>query len=206
MRRTKIQMERTRQRLLDAAECVFSDQGFAAAKLEAIADAAGLSRGSIYWHFKGKSELLEAVVDRAWFPWDVLPVDKTEVERLPSIAEMAGALGQGVQRTLFEPRLRRSALILLQARELRGVSERVLLRLQGMQQRIGRHVSMVVEQSAGRGDSGVQGRAVGTFIFGALSEALMLGRPGEHGLVGQEVERFVLRLLMPAVAERHSDR
>ncbi|MCB2744315.1 TetR family transcriptional regulator, partial [Listeria monocytogenes] len=100
-------------------------------------------RGSIYWHFKGKSELLEAVVDRAWFPWDVLPVDKTEVERLPSIAEMAGALGQGVQRTLFEPRLRRSALILLQARELRGVSERVLLRLQGMQQRIGRHVSMV---------------------------------------------------------------
>ncbi|QXI36412.1 TetR family transcriptional regulator [Pseudomonas xantholysinigenes] len=204
MRRTKLEMERTRQRLLDAAERVFSEQGYATAKLEQIADAAGLSRGSIYWHFKGKPELLDAVIDRAWFPWDQLAVDQTELERLPSIAEMAGVLGQGIQRTLCEPRLRRSALILLQGRELRSVSERVLQRLQGMQQRICRHVAMVLEPSRVTGplsgDSGILARAVGAFILGVISEALMLGWPGEQGRIGQDVERVVLAMLMPVVA------
>ncbi len=147
MRKTKVEVERTREKLLDAAELVFSSQGYAAAKLEDIAETAGLTRGAIYWHFSGKPDLLDAVVGRAWFPWDQLPIDRSQIDRVPTIPEMASVLGQGVQRTLFEPRLRRSALILLQGRELRSVSERVLPRLQGMQDRIDRHVAMVIEGS-----------------------------------------------------------
>ncbi|WP_411958838.1 TetR family transcriptional regulator [Pseudomonas sp. s4] len=201
MKRSKAEMERTRLRLLDAAEWVFSDQGYAAANLEEIADTAGLSRGAIYWHFKGKPELLDAVVARAWFPWDQLPIEKSDFDRPPSIQEMAHELGQGVQRTLLEPHLRRSALILLQGRELRNVSERLLLRLRSMQQRVALYVSLVIEQARERiascCDSSAQAKVVQTFMFGALSEALMLGRPGEQSLVGQEVERFVLELLLP---------
>ncbi|MCE1116776.1 MULTISPECIES: TetR family transcriptional regulator [Pseudomonas] len=197
MRRSKAEVEQTRQRLLDAAERVFSDRGYAVARLEDIADVAGLTRGSIYWHFDGKPELLEAVIERAWFPWDQLPTDPAQV---PGIARMAAVLGEGMQRTLSEPRLRRSASILLQGHELRSVSARVLERLQGMQHRIRRYVALVLEQ-AWPGDLALRdsrARAVGVFMFGALSEALLLGLPGEQYPAGQDVERFILGLLAQA--------
>lgn len=204
MRRCKAEVEQTRQRLLDAAERVFSDRGYAIARLEDIADVAGLTRGSIYWHYQGKPELLEAVIERAWFPWDQLPVARSEAQPLPDIASMAGVLGQGLQDTLAKPHLRRSAAILLQGHELRHVSARVQARLQGMQQRIRRYVSLVLEHAgAGRlanTEREAQARAVGVFMFGALSEALLLGLPGEHYPIGSEVERFILALLLPGGA------
>ncbi|MFJ4192501.1 TetR family transcriptional regulator [Pseudomonas sp. NPDC089534] len=203
MRRCKAEVERTRQRLLDAAEQVFSDRGYAVARLEDIADVAGLTRGSIYWHYDGKPELLEAVIDRAWFPWDQLPAEQTEAQPLPGIPQMASVLGQGIQQTLTEPHLRRSASILLQGHELRHVSERVQARLQGMQKRIRRYVALVIEQAgAGRlafGERDARARAVGVFMFGALSEALLLGLPGEQYPIGREVERFILALLLPGM-------
>ncbi len=62
MRRTKEEAEVTRQRLLDAALNVFSRQGYAATRLEDIADAAEVTRGAIYHHFGGKVELYNALV------------------------------------------------------------------------------------------------------------------------------------------------
>lgn len=204
MRRGKAEVERTRQRLLDAAERVFSERGYAVARLEEIAEAAGLTRGSIYWHYDGKPELLEAVIDRAWFPWDQLPVERAGTQGLPGIAQMACVLGQGLQHTLAEPHLRRSASILLQGHELRHVSERVQERLRGMQQRIRRYVALVIEQaSAGRlarAERDAQAWAVGVFMFGVLSEALLLDVPGEQQALGREVERFILALLLPGLA------
>ncbi|NIF19937.1 TetR/AcrR family transcriptional regulator [Pantoea sp. Cy-639] len=204
MRRCKAEVEQTRQRLLDAAERVFSDRGYAIARLEDIADVAGLTRGSIYWHYEGKPELLEAVIERAWFPWDQLPLERGGAQALPGIEEMATMLGDGVQRTLSVPHLRRSAAILLQGHELRHVSGRVQARLQGMQQRIRHYVAQVIEQAcAGRlpgAERDAQARAVGVFMFGALSEALLLGLPGEQYPIGREVERFILALLAPATA------
>ncbi|MBK4994888.1 TetR family transcriptional regulator [Pseudomonas sp. S37] len=204
MRRCKAEVEQTRQRLLDAAERVFSDRGYAIARLEDIADVAGLTRGSIYWHYEGKPELLEAVIERSWFPWDQLPLERAGAQPLPGIEEMAAVLGNGVQRTLSVPHLRRCAAILLQGHELRHISERVQARLQGMQQRIRHYVSLVLEQACVGRLAGVErdalARAVGVFMFGAISEALLLGLPGEQFPVGREVERFILALLFPCVA------
>ena len=36
--------------------------------LEDIAKAAGVTRGAIYWHFKNKSELFSAMVNRVSLP------------------------------------------------------------------------------------------------------------------------------------------
>ena len=57
-------MEHTRALLLDAAEQVVARQGFGAAALEVIADAAGYTRGAIYSHFGTKEELFLAVMER----------------------------------------------------------------------------------------------------------------------------------------------
>ncbi len=56
--------ERTRALLLDAAEEVFGDKGFAPSILDGIARGAGYIKGAIYKHFSAKEELFFAVSDR----------------------------------------------------------------------------------------------------------------------------------------------
>lgn len=65
MRRTAEEAERTRQDLLKAALTVFSQQGYSAARLEDIAQAAGVTRGAIYHHFGSKAELFSSLVEQA---------------------------------------------------------------------------------------------------------------------------------------------
>nr|WP_281397224.1 TetR family transcriptional regulator [Chitinivorax tropicus] len=54
--------------LLDSAEQLFSNNGVAQTTLNDVAANAGLTRGAIYWHFKNKSDLLEALCERAHMP------------------------------------------------------------------------------------------------------------------------------------------
>lgn len=64
MRRTKEESEQTRNAILDAAAITFSAKGFSRATLEEIATAAHVTRGAIYWHFKNKVEIFDALHDR----------------------------------------------------------------------------------------------------------------------------------------------
>ncbi|MGE4064432.1 MAG: TetR/AcrR family transcriptional regulator [Rhodospirillaceae bacterium] len=50
--------------ILDAALAVFSEQGFAGARVEDIAARAGLSKGAVYLYFDSKHEMLKALVRR----------------------------------------------------------------------------------------------------------------------------------------------
>jgi AcrR family transcriptional regulator len=59
-------LEHTRALLLDAAEEVFAEKGFAPATLDDIAGAAGYTKGAIYKHFATKEDLFLAVSDRYW--------------------------------------------------------------------------------------------------------------------------------------------
>lgn len=55
--------EQTKARLLLVARAVFTQQGYAATSLEAIAREAQLSRGALYHHFQSKAGLFAAVVE-----------------------------------------------------------------------------------------------------------------------------------------------
>jgi TetR/AcrR family transcriptional regulator, acrAB operon repressor len=68
VRRTKEDALETRARLLDAAECLFQANGVSRTSLEAIARRAGASRGAIYWHFKDKAALFNAMMERVTLP------------------------------------------------------------------------------------------------------------------------------------------
>jgi TetR/AcrR family acrAB operon transcriptional repressor len=67
---TKEEALATRDRLLDAAELVFSEKGVSRTSLSDIAEAAGASRGAIYWHFKNKADLFNAMMDRTTLPME----------------------------------------------------------------------------------------------------------------------------------------
>lgn len=54
--------------VLDAALALFIEKGFAATRVDDIAKAAGLSKGTVYLYFPSKEALLEALVRRAILP------------------------------------------------------------------------------------------------------------------------------------------
>jgi len=54
----------TRERLLDAAADVFNRLGYHGASLEAVAEAAGYTKGAVYSNFASKAELFVALAER----------------------------------------------------------------------------------------------------------------------------------------------
>jgi AcrR family transcriptional regulator len=62
--------ERTHQRILDAAGHCLAASGWAKTTVEAIAARAGVSKGLVYHHFRGKEQILEAVLERTLADWD----------------------------------------------------------------------------------------------------------------------------------------
>lgn len=55
----------TRQRMLDAAYELFAEHGFRGTTMEAIAERAGVAVQTLYFTFRTKNDLLQAVQDRA---------------------------------------------------------------------------------------------------------------------------------------------
>ena len=61
MRKTKAEALKTREYLMLAALDTFYRRGVARASLSEIAQTAGVTRGALYWHFKNKEDLFDAL-------------------------------------------------------------------------------------------------------------------------------------------------
>lgn len=57
---TKQPPRSTRDRILDAANRLFYGEGIRAVSVDAIAEKAGLTKRTLYYHFKSKDDLIEA--------------------------------------------------------------------------------------------------------------------------------------------------
>lgn len=62
-RAARAQGGEAREQLLAAALRVFARRGYRGAGVDEIADAAGYSKGALYWHFAGKADLLSALLE-----------------------------------------------------------------------------------------------------------------------------------------------
>ncbi|HZW12838.1 MAG TPA: TetR family transcriptional regulator [Noviherbaspirillum sp.] len=71
-RSTKEEALETRNRILDAAEDVFFEKGVSRASLADVASAANVTRGAIYWHFKNKTDLFDAMCERVRLPMEAM--------------------------------------------------------------------------------------------------------------------------------------
>lgn len=67
-RKTKEDAETTRRAIINAARTVFFKCGVSRSSLEKIAEAAGVTRGAVYWHFKDKAELFYAMREGVFAP------------------------------------------------------------------------------------------------------------------------------------------
>lgn len=63
-RKTKEEALETREKILDAAIDIFFENGVSASSLNEIALRAGVTRGAVYWHFKNKRDIFDALHER----------------------------------------------------------------------------------------------------------------------------------------------
>lgn len=104
VRRTKEDAQVTRDRLLDAAEQVFSRRGVSGTSLNEVAAAAGVTRGAVYWHFLDKAALFNAMMERVTLPLEQELAVENPGDPLGTLKErFIGAL----KKTVDDPQTRR---------------------------------------------------------------------------------------------------
>src|SRR5580704_2647331 len=113
VRRTKDEAEQTRDTILDAAERVFYKHGVARTSLEQIARAAKVTRGAVYWHFKDKLELCEAMMQRVFLPQeDILEQLAIQNSRTP-LTDLKNACCHSLKLMATDKRRQRVVSILM---------------------------------------------------------------------------------------------
>lgn len=73
-RKTKADALKTRQHLIEVAITLFAKNGVSTTTLADIADAAGMTRGAIYWHFDSKTSLFNEI-------WNIQSCISLEIRR-----------------------------------------------------------------------------------------------------------------------------
>ena len=106
-RRTKDEAQETRNRILDAAERVFSEDGVSRTSLEDIAREAGVTRGAIYWHFKDKSDIFAAMVNRVTLPMEAMVARSSDESNEDPIASLKACAVSALRSTATNPQVQR---------------------------------------------------------------------------------------------------
>lgn len=107
VRRTKEDALATRSLLLDTAERVFAEQGVSRTSLSDIAQAAGVSRGAIYWHFKNKADLFNAMMDRLTLPMEAAFAHLGQGAEADPLDDLRGAMMDAMRQVAGDARTRR---------------------------------------------------------------------------------------------------
>ncbi len=74
-----------RNQILDAATNVFVRLGFQHARMDDIVEESGLSKGTLYWYFKSKEDIINAILRRLF---------TGELENLESLLEAEGTVSE----------------------------------------------------------------------------------------------------------------
>jgi AcrR family transcriptional regulator len=86
--------EERKNQILDAAMETFADLGFHKARMSDIAESSGLSKGSLYWYFESKNDIINNLLARVFEPeikdlQNLLTDARPVAERLMTYAERA---------------------------------------------------------------------------------------------------------------------
>ncbi len=106
-RRTKEEAQATRHKLLDAAEHLFQAQGVSRTSLQDIARRAGATRGAVYWHFKDKADLFNAMMDRVTLPLEQSFQDLGQEGQTDPLARIRHVVCEALVRIAGDPQTRR---------------------------------------------------------------------------------------------------
>jgi TetR/AcrR family transcriptional regulator, acrAB operon repressor len=108
----------TRSQIMEAAEKTFYNRGISRTTLAEIAAIAGVTRGAIYWHFKDKAGLLQAMLESLHEPLDNLATAGESPNETDPLGCMRQLLVTLLQRVALDAKARRITEILFHRCEL----------------------------------------------------------------------------------------
>ena len=103
-RHTKTEAAATREALLDAAERVFRERGVAHTSLAEVAAAARVTRGAVYWHFRDKADLFEALCERVQLPMEAMLANADEIRQKDPLGALRALAVNGLTRLATDAR------------------------------------------------------------------------------------------------------
>ena len=178
VRRTKDEAQETRNAILDAAEQLFSERGVSRTSLEDIAHAAGVTRGAIYWHFKDKSDLFAAMVNRVTLPMEAMVVQSSDDAVADPLASLKECAVSVLKRTATDPQCQRVFDVVTHKCEYLGEMAGVKRRISSIQKGCVDRTEQAIANAIKRGQlpAGVNPRlaAIGldALLFGLISNWL----------------------------------
>jgi len=160
-RRTKEEAQATRERIIDTAEQLFQRQGVSRTSLHDIAQAAGVTRGAIYWHFKDKADLFDAMMLRVTLPLEEAALRSGDPSLEDPLAHVRKLFLQALSTTVNDPAARRVFEIAMHkveyVDEMLAVRERRLASREQCLAQVQRGLAQAMRR--GRGSTRISARA-----------------------------------------------
>jgi AcrR family transcriptional regulator len=137
----------SRAAILDAAKLLFMQEGFRGISMRQIAEAVGVTKAALYYHFKDKEELFVAIVEQYLLEMAVL-IDEVTAGADDTRSQIADL----VQRILAQPPEQRS-IIRLASQELSNVGPENRVRFLEMYHgRFVNRITAILQRGMDRGE------------------------------------------------------
>ena len=105
----------TKERILEAALTLFAEKGYDGTSVEEIANAVGIRAPSLYKHYKGKEDILNALIDSAEARYEEMFGSERNIGKVPGTREEFIKMTMGrIAFTMQDPVIRRMRMLLVQ--------------------------------------------------------------------------------------------
>ena len=105
----------TKERILDAALTLFAENGYDGTSVEQIAKAVGIKAPSLYKHYKGKEDILNALIDSAEVRYEEMFGSERNIGKIPESREEFINMTMGrISFTIRDPIIRKTRMFLVQ--------------------------------------------------------------------------------------------
>lgn len=105
----------TKEKILDAALTLFAENGYDGTSVEQIANIVGIKAPSLYKHYKGKEDILNALIDSAETRYDEMFGSENHIGKIPENREEFIKMTMGrVAFTMRDPMIRKIRKLLVQ--------------------------------------------------------------------------------------------
>ena len=105
----------TKEKILDAALTLFAENGYDGTSVEQIANIVGIKAPSLYKHYKGKEDILNALIDSAETRYEEMFGSEKKIGRVPqSREEFIKVTMERISFTMRDPIIRKTRMLLVQ--------------------------------------------------------------------------------------------
>ena len=105
----------TKERILDAALTLFAENGYNGTSVEQIAGVVGIKAPSLYKHYKGKEDILNALIDSAEERYEEMFGSEEHIGKIPESKEEFIKMTMGrISFTMRDPVIRKTRMLLVQ--------------------------------------------------------------------------------------------